>query len=79
MCRIEWVFTCWFVERVGQESSLLLRGAGKKWMISQLEVDKTCSGVSMGSGFDKKWEGRRMCVTRVILCIVEGRSRVWNS
>lgn len=29
--------------------------------------------------FVKKWEGRKIHATRVILHVVEGRSRVWNS
>lgn len=53
------VFTCWFVGRGGQESSLLLRGAGKKWMFSQLEVYEACSGVGMGSGIWQEVGGEK--------------------
>ena len=45
-----------------QESSLLLGVAGKKWMISGLQADKTCSGGSTGSGIWQEVGGERdMC------------------
>lgn len=48
-------------------------------MRSWLQGDKTGLVAVWAGEFDKKWWGRRIHVTGVILCVMEGCSRVWNS